>query len=319
MSAKKPPAPTATIKLPVGEGHTLHVEVYGNPRGIPVLNLHGGPGSGSKPDHALRYPAKYYRIILFDQRGCGKSTSKKGPFHANTIAHTLADIEHIRTYLGIEKWVVAGSSWGSTLLLAYAQKHTARVLGLLPSAVFMGTPQELEWFSHPGGLARFFPLEYAELVDALGNPSQAQFFATEFKRLSGPRATALKVAKAHTLLDGMSMEPAASKQALLDTFDAKKAISGAQMWAFYAANNFFLKPNQLPKGLKLLKNIPTHITHGALDMCCPPESAHILHVSLPQSTLTMVPMCGHRATPEMDKARVAAAEKLAKHLLKSAK
>lgn len=316
-SAPAAPTPYATLKLPVGEGHTLHVEEYGNPEGIPVINLHGGPGSRSKPSHVTRFPLKTYRVILFDQRGCGQSTSKKGPLHANTTQHLLEDIEKIRTYLNIEKWVVGGSSWGSALSLLYAEAHPQRVLGLLVSAIFTATKHEVEdWFADPNGLARFYPQEYATLATLLGNPPKSKFFEALLKALTGPRAHALKVGRAQGMLDGLSMDPALTREVVAEWFTDTSFLTNTQLWAHYAANNFFIKPEQIRKNLTRLKNMPIHILHGEQDLCCPAESAFRLHAALPQSTLTMIPQCPHLGTPAMDKARYKASVALAKILKK---
>lgn len=315
---KSAPKSPKIHKLAVGEGHTLHIEESGNPAGIPVIALHGGPGGGLSDKNHLRYPPKTYRLIAFDQRGCGKSKAAKGILHANTTAHLVADIEKIRTHFKIEKWVVAGASWGSTLALAYAQAYPKRVLGLLLATVLLGTQHELEWFTHPTGIARFFPAEYATLLQLTG-ATPATLSKKTLAILTGPnKPAAKKLAAAWTMLEGLASTPTPNRAAMAAYISSSKSLlSGAQIEVHYFANTCFLKPEQLLLGAHKIAHIPTFIIHGELDFVCPPQSALTLHAALPQSHLTMLPMVGHYGHLLLEKARLTAAKKLAAQLKKA--
>ena len=308
------PTPTRTGHLKVGDGHSLYYEEIGNPKGQPILFLHGGPGSGISPKTRRMANPKTSRIIVYDQRGCGKSTPY-GSIKANTTRHLVDDIEKLRTHLGIERWAVAGFSWGCTLALAYAQAYPKRVQGLVVGGVFLGTQRELDWMSHPDGLARFLPLEYAMLMDALGSPAPSKVNAALLRLLKSGNAKKARTAViAWNRLEGNGSVLNPDRAAMEADRQANASLSLALMEAHYFDNACFLAPNQLTKGISRIAHIPLHIVQAELDMVCPPETAIALHAAHPNSTLAMVPMCGHRANEQGLAARAAAVQALMKSL-----
>ncbi len=309
-----PIEPFASHMLEVGDGHTLYVEQSGNPDGLPVVVLHGGPGSGSKPKHRQFFDPTLYHIVLFDQRGCGKSLPS-GETHANTTAHLIADIERIRAHVNVENWAVYGNSWGSTLALAYAEAHPERIRALMVGAIFMATARELEWFHHPDGLARFFPQEYKDLCETLGNPAYENIPQMIRDAVAQDNPHAWNVGRAVSLLDGLSMDLVPNRtevEACLHS--AEFSLTPVRVWSHYFASNCFLTPDELIAKASRIPSVPVHILHAALDLCCPVESAVRLHNALPHSTLDIIPLCGHRASPEMEAARVEATTAIAKRL-----
>lgn len=298
--------PYATHMLPVGDNHQIYIEESGNPAGLPVIVLHGGPGSGSKPKHRQFFNPLKYRIIIADQRGAGLSTAKN-LLEANTTAHLVQDIEAIRAHLKIDSWVVYGNSWGSTLALAYAQAHPRQVRGLILGAIFTGTERELNWFTHPTGLARFFPVQYAAMLQALGNPAPQDVFMSIHNALEKDDATAMHVARTVCRLDAVSMdlEPNLDE---LETFLTSPdfSLTPIRLWAHYFKNACFLKNNQLRDECAAIAHIPAIITQAGLDLCCPPETAYTIHKALPASSYTYIHLCGHRANPAMEEARIVA-------------
>ncbi len=308
-------SPFATHQLPVGNGHTLYVEQSGNPTGIPVIVLHGGPGSGSKPKHRQIFDPTLYHIIILDQRGAGLSTPH-GSLEANTTQHLVEDIETIRTHLGLGQVVLYGSSWGSTLALAYAQTHPRQVLGLVISAIWLGTRRELDWFTHPEGLARFFPAQYAAMLEALGNPSSPEdIFPRLHAALQKDDAHAYTVARAVSRLDALSMDLDPDMAALEDFLNGPDFfLTPIRIWAHYFINDCFLTPHQLLQGAPTIAHLPITIIQAGLDLCCPPETAYALHKALPTSTYSYIHLCGHRANAAMEAARVEATNAMAQHL-----
>lgn len=308
-------APRHTDMLPVSGGHTLYVEESGNPQGLPVVVLHGGPGDGCSEKSRQRFNPQKYRIICFDQRGAGRSTPQ-GNLQANTTQNLVEDLEAICTYFKVEAWVVYGASWGSTLALAYAQSYPERVRALMLGSVFLGTQHELDWMAHPTGVARFFPQEYAQAMEMLGNPEPEEVISTLYLALTGENAEfAQRVALAWASFEGMCLDAAPSKadiEAYLATMP--NLVAHAALQYHYFTNRCFLQPDELITNAHRIAHIPTHILHGALDMVCPPESAYRLHAALPQSRLEMVPLCGHRANAEMEDLRVLMLDALATQL-----
>lgn len=276
--------------LDVGDGHTVYVEQCGNPQGVPVVVLHGGPGGGSSPMMRRFFDPGRYRIVLFDQRGCGRSRPHAS-VEANTTAHLIADIERIRVTLGIGRWILFGGSWGATLALAYAQAHPARAAWLVLRGVFLGTQAELDWF-YGGGAGRFFPDLWARFVDSIPEAERSDLIAAYRARLfSGVFAQETRFARLWS--DWENALATVEPRAFFDTpVDYARAF--ARLENHYFSNGCFLASDGvLLDEMWRLSGVRGTIVQGQFDMICPPVTAWQLHRAWPGSTLRMVPMAGH--------------------------
>ncbi|KZC36522.1 MULTISPECIES: prolyl aminopeptidase [Rhodanobacter] len=288
--------PYRSQRIAVDAIHRLHVEECGNPAGLPVVFLHGGPGAGLSAYHRRFFNPAYYRIVLFDQRGAGQSA----PFAEltdNTTWHLVADIEAIREQLEIERWVVFGGSWGSTLALAYAQAHAERVLGLVLRGIFLGRPQELRWFNElDGGAAQIFPERWAHFLDFIPEAERGSMLDAYWSRLtSDDEATRLAAARAWSAWEGGSTTLLHDPDAGGDFEDPHKAVSLAVMEAHYFRHNIFLEPDQLLRDIGRIRHLPAAIVHGRYDIICPMKSAYDLSQAWPEAQLHVV-LAGHSAT-----------------------
>ncbi|HJW05492.1 MAG TPA: prolyl aminopeptidase [Rhodanobacter sp.] len=288
--------PYRSQRIAVDAIHRLHVEECGNPAGLPVVFLHGGPGAGLSPYHRRFFNPAYYRIVLFDQRGAGQSA----PFAEltdNTTWHLVADIEAIREQLEIERWVVFGGSWGSTLALAYAQTHPERVLGLVLRGIFLGRPQELRWFNElDGGAAQIFPERWARFLDFIPEAERGSMLDAYWSRLtSDDEATRLAAARAWSAWEGGCTTLLHDPDAGGDFEDPHKAVSLAVMEAHYFRHNIFLEPDQLLRDIGRIRHLPATIVHGRYDIICPMKSAYDLSQAWPEAQLHVV-LAGHSAT-----------------------
>ena len=287
--------PYRTHRLAVDALHTLHVEECGNPAGLPVVFLHGGPGAGISTYHRRFFDPVRYRIVLFDQRGAGQST----PFAElidNTTAHLVADIEAIRERLGIERWVVFGGSWGSTLALAYAQAHPQRTLGLVLRGIFLGRPQELRWFNEAdGGASQIFPERWARFLGFIPPEERGSLLDAYWQRLNGTdEAVRLAAAQAWSAWEGGSTTLIHDPDAPGIFEEPQKAVSLAVMEAHYFRHALFLEPDQLLRDISRIRHIPATIVHGRYDIICPVKSAWDLSQAWPEAALRIV-LAGHSA------------------------
>jgi proline iminopeptidase len=287
--------PYRTHRLAVDAIHTLYVEECGNPAGLPVVFLHGGPGAGLSAYHRRFFDPTRYRIVLFDQRGAGQST----PFAEladNTTWHLVADIEAIREQLEIERWVVFGGSWGSTLALAYAQTHPERVLGLVLRGIFLGRPQELRWFNEvDGGASQIFPERWARFLAFIPEVERGSMLDAYWSRLtSDDEATRLAAARAWSAWEGGSTTLLHDPDAGGEFEDPHKAVSLAVMEAHYFRHAIFLEPDQLLRDIGRIRRIPATIVHGRYDIICPMASAYDLSQAWPEARLQVV-LAGHSA------------------------
>lgn len=309
--------PFSINQLPVDNGHKLYVEQSGNPSGIPVIVLHGGPGTGCNEKSRRRFNPAIYRIICADQRGAGRSTPT-GHLLANTTEDLIADIETIRNMLGITQWVLYGTSWGSTLALAYAQAYPEMVLGMVIGGIFLGTEDEINWLSRPTGLPRFRWREYQAVLASLpaGVLARNTFEGAIFEVVSGPDvALARRVAGAYALYEGSANVPEPDHNLIRAGISADaNLVSHIGIELYYFANRFFLQPNEIFSRIRRIAHIPMYILQGELDMVCPPAMAHQLHALLPNSRLTLVPSSGHMANEAMEKARIEATNAMAARL-----
>lgn len=280
--------------LDVGDGHSVYWEVSGNPGGKPVVFVHGGPGGGTSPLQRRLFDPAGYRIVLFDQRGCGRSTphvATRDPDDHNTTWHLVADMEALREHLGIEQWQLFGGSWGATLALAYAQSHPERVTEIVLRGVFLLRQSELDWL-YRGGAGALFPEEWATFTaqvpegdilegykDLLADPEQAAAAAAAWSNWEGSI---------------VSLTP---NPALAATYgDPKFAIAFAKLALHYFTNAGWLAEDQLIRDAGKLAGIPARIVQGRYDVVCPPVTAWDLHRAWPGSALTIVPRAGHAIT-----------------------
>ncbi|KJZ19509.1 prolyl aminopeptidase [Loktanella sp. S4079] len=279
--------------LDVGDGHQVYFEQCGNPDGIPVVVLHGGPGGGCSPAMRRYFDPTVYRIILFDQRGCGRSRPHASVV-ANTTWHLVADIELIRNTLGIEKWAVFGGSWGATLSLIYAQAHPERVLGLALRGVFLMTQAELDWF-YGGGAGKFWPDLWDRFTAIIPPEERDDLIAAYNRRLfSSDRSEEVKYARAWASWENALA--AIDSDGATGEAPAEYARAFARLENHYFVNAGFLAPHQQilhPDQMAKIAHIPGVIVQGRYDMICPPTSAYNLSKSWDNSRLTMVGRAGH--------------------------
>ncbi|MCL4108362.1 UNVERIFIED_CONTAM: hypothetical protein GTU68_065390 [Idotea baltica] len=301
-----------SIFLNVDETHEIYVEECGNPDGQAVVFLHGGPGAGCEPYHRQLFDPEKYRIILFDQRGCGRSKPHASLID-NTTQHLISDIEMIREKLVIRKWVVAGGSWGSTLALAYAQEHPERVDGLIVRGIFLATKKEVQWF-YQEGASQIYPDYWQDFLQPIPEEERDDLVTAYHKRLTGDNEIArMGAAKAWALWEARtaSLQP---KNSLLNHFgDPKTALSVARIEAHYFFNDSFFGPDQLLNNMDRLKDIPGFIVHGRYDMICNMKQAFDLHNAWPGSELMVIQNAGHSASePGISSALI----KSSNHMLK---
>jgi proline iminopeptidase len=285
-------APYATHRVRVSPLHELYVAEFGNPLGKPAICLHGGPGSGFKPELARGHDPERYRIILFDQRGCGRSTPH-AELRENTTADLVDDIEHIRTRLGIERWQVTGGSWGSTLALAYAQTYPERVTELIVRGIFTGSRSELRWFYQEG--ASFIqPEAFERYLEVIPPEERHDLINAYHRRLtSDDRHLQLASAKAWSLWEGATISLLPNEQREAEFVEPDFALALARIESHYFVNGCFLRDGQLIEDATKLAGIPGTIIHGRYDLCTPMSSAWALHKSWPGARLVVVPDGGH--------------------------
>lgn len=306
-----PIEPYATHRLTT-DGHDLYLEECGNPAGMAVVFLHGGPGAGCDPVHRCFFDPEAYHIILFDQRGAGRSKPHAGLDH-NTTWHLVADMELIRTRLGIERWLVFGGSWGSTLALAYAQTHPDRVIGLILRGIFMCRPEEIQWF-YQEGASWIFPDHWQDYLAPIPGAEHGDLLRAYYQRLTGANEIArLAAAKAWSLWEGRTSTLLESP-VLRDQFSsARFALALACIECHYFINHAFLEPDQLLRDARRLAGIPGVIVQGRYDIVCPMRSAWELRESWPGSELILVPDAGHSAfEPGIRRALIAATDRFAR-------
>lgn len=310
----------STYSISVSGGHTLYVEESGNPDGIPVLFLHGGPGGGSSSIHRCFYDPELYRIILFDQRGCGKSTPHVS-LEENTTQDLIGDIEAIRKHLAIEKWVVTGGSWGTTLALLYALEHTDKVLGLILRGIFLAREEDADWlYGYKGGAAQVFPEFYKEFVAPLNKEERQlptpQLIAKYYQLMTGnDEFKRLKAAKAWALWEGRiaSLNTPSNASEQLD--ETHIAMSLGILECHYFHNKFYISENEIINKSKKLADIPGYIIHGRYDMVCKLENAHQLAKHWPMGELQIAPASGHSATePKIASALCRASDAMARFI-----
>jgi len=285
--------PRETGMLDVGDGHSLYWERSGTPGGKPVVFLHGGPGGGSSPRHRRQFDPARYDILVFDQRGAGKSTPHAS-LEANTTWHLVDDIERLRAMVGAERWMVFGGSWGSTLALAYAQTHPSRVSELVLRGVFLFDPYELDWLYKEGGASSLYPDGWDDFVAPIPEAGRGDMVAAYQRILTGDdEAAKLAAAKAWSKWEAVTVTLLPSAETEEHFTDPDVAIAVARIENHYMANRGWLVEGQLLDGAAKLRGIPGVIVQGRHDCCTPPRAAWALHKAWPEAELQIIPDGGH--------------------------
>lgn len=302
--------PYQTHRLKVDDVHELYIEESGSADGIPIMFIHGGPGAGCAECHRRFFDPEKYRIILFDQRGAGQSTPHAS-LENNTTQHLVSDMEAIRDYLKIDKWILFGGSWGSTLALVYTQSHPEKVLAMILRGIFLCRPQEIDWF-YQQGTSRLFPDAWQDYCRPIPEDERDNMVAAYYKRLtSDNELTRTKAAKAWSIWEGRTSTLKPSKDVVNSFGNLHTAVSLARIECHYFMNNSFLEPNQILNNANKIKEIPSIIVQGRYDVVCPMESAWDLHQALPASELDIIPDAGHSAMePGIIDALVKATDKM---------
>jgi proline iminopeptidase len=290
--------PYETGLLDVGDGDQIYWEVCGNPDGKPVVMLHGGPGGGCGPDHRRQFDPSAYRIVLFDQRNCGRSVPHASDVDVslenNTTWALVADIEKLREHLGIDRWQVFGGSWGSCLSLAYAETHPDRVTELVLRGIFMLRPFELFWF-YEYGASLMFPDLWESYIEPIPEEERENLIAAFAERLNDPDpAVRIPAAKAWAVWEASTIKLLPSKD-LIDSFtEDDYAVAFARIENHYFTHGgFFETEDQLIDGLDRIRHIPTVIVQGRYDMCTPVATAWDLHKAWPEAEFHLVDDAGH--------------------------
>jgi len=303
--------PYHSFFLETGSQHAVYVEQSGNPDGIPVIFLHGGPCSGTKPDHRRFFNPGIYRIILFDQRGCGLSRPF-GELANNTTQDLIDDMERIRRQLAIDQWLVFGGSWGGALALLYSQQHKDNVIGLIIRAVFLARQQDLDWFAKDGA-GRIYPEQWLRLIGCIPEQKRDNLVQGLCDALWGED----EVAKRRTAKEwmawggqvslGSDYQPGAQGEKVTE-----KMVKQVRMELHYAKHHYFIEENQILANCDDLAEIPTVIIHGRHDFVCPMEAGYRLHKVLPDAEYVVLPNAGHVAQgKEMIDALVNATDRFA--------
>ena len=291
-----PIEPHVAGRLAVGGGHEIYFEVSGNPHGKPVVIAHGGPGGGSNPTMRRYHDPSRYRIILFDQRGCGRSTPHAS-LEDNTTWHLVDDMEQLRRHLGVERWQLMGGSWGSTLALAYAQRHPESVLDMILRGIFLLRREELDWF-YQDGCGWLFPEAFENYCRVIPPAERHDMIGAFYRRLTDPSgAVQLEAAKAWSIWEGstLSLHPDPERVRLFgaDSY----AVAFARIECHYFVNRgFFEIEGQLLRDIDRIAHIPAVIVHGRYDVVTPLKSAWDLHKAWPGADLRIVPDAGHAMT-----------------------
>jgi proline iminopeptidase len=286
-------APRASGMLRLDGLHSMHWEDCGRADGIPVVFLHGGPGAGSTPRHRRFFDPDAYRIIVYDQRGAGRSTPL-GELRDNTTPHLIADLETLRRHLGVERWLVFGGSWGSTLALAYAEAHPERCLGLILRGIFLCRSSEIEWFLY--GLRSVFPEPWEKFSGFLPPAERRDLLRGYHRRLVDPDpAVHMPAARAWSVYEGSCSTLLPSPETVAYFAGDVVALGLARIEAHYFVNDIFLEANSLLENAHRLSGIPGTIVQGRYDMVCPLVSAHELHLAWPRADYRIVPDAGHSA------------------------
>jgi proline iminopeptidase len=306
--------PYSTETISVTEPHRLYLEQSGNPEGIPVLFVHGGPGGGTRPIDRCFFDPDKYRIILFDQRGSGKSTPHAALDDNNTDA-LVADIETLREHLGIDRWVIFGGSWGSTLGLVYAQTYPECVMGLMLRGIFLCRDEDIQWF-YQRGASQVFPDYWLQYEQIIPLAERGDMLGAYYTRLTGDNEfERMAAAKAWSVWEGRCATLRANESLVEHFANPHLAMAMARIEAHFFINKAFLEPDQILNNCHRLKNIPGYIVHGRYDMVCPVNQAFDLSKAWPEAQLSIIADAGHASgEPGTTDALIRATESLAYQL-----
>jgi proline iminopeptidase len=280
--------------LSLDHGHAMYWEQCGRPDGVPVLFLHGGPGAGASAMHRRFFDPNHYRIIVFDQRGSGRSTPL-GSIVANTTPNLVSDIEKLRQFLRVDRWLVFGGSWGSTLALAYAEAHPARCHGLIMRGIFLCRKEEIDWFLY--GMRSIFPEAWREFSGFLPESERKDILHAYHARLINENpAIHLPAARAWSRYEGACSTLLPSPETVAAFGEERLALGLARIEAHYFVNRIFLPENSLLNDLRRIRHLPTFVVQGRYDIVCPIVTADDLVRAWPEAHYTVVPDAGHAAT-----------------------
>ena len=285
--------PFQTGFLPVDDIHTLYWEQSGNPRGVPVLFLHGGPGAGASPTHRRFFDPNHYRIIIMDQRGAGRSTPL-GEVRRNSTELLVDDAERLRRHLGVERWMLFGGSWGSTLALAYAQTHPERCLGLILRGIFLMRKVEIDWFLQ--SMRTIFPEAWAAFVGHIPEAERGDLLEAYWKRLDAPdAATRMAAARTWSMYEGSCSSLLPSPELIATSAEDTHALGLARIEAHYFRANRFTPEDKLLRNVHRIRHLPGTIIQGRYDIVCPIATADELRRAWPEADYRVVPDAGHSA------------------------
>ena len=302
-----PIEPYVSAMLKLDATHSMYWEQSGNPEGIPVLFLHGGPGAGATSVHRRFFDPSFYRIVIFDQRGAGRSIPH-GNLSDNTTAHLIEDIERLRHLLGISKFLLFGGSWGSTLAIAYAQSYPENCLGLVIRGIFLGRASEIHWFLY--GLKRVFPEAWRTFVSVLPENERVDILENFRRRLLDPDPSVyLPAARAWSRYEGACSTLHPSRETVAAFSNDSTAVALARIETHYFSNGNFMPDNALLENIEKCSGLPCLIIQGRYDMICPISTADELHRAWPSSEIKIIPNAGHSAMdPGVREALVQATE-----------
>ena len=300
--------------LALDHGHTMYFEDSGRPDGLPVVYLHGGPGAAMEPNMRSLHDPQLMRLVMFDQRGCGRSTPA-GELAFNDTTRLVEDIERLRRHLGIERWVVSGGSWGSTLALVYAQAHPQRCLALVLRGLFLGTQAEMDWLAE--GAPDFFPEAWHEATGAMpGDAPLERLKALQDAVLApGDDAASLRAARALARFEWTAAAMQADRSAIDAELTPDYTLAYQRVCCHYLRHGCFIDAAALLAGVERIRHLPCHIVNGRFDAVCPPAAAWRLKQAWPEAELDIVPLAGHStAEPAMADALSAVLQRLARRL-----
>ncbi len=301
--------PYESGRLPLDGGHVMYWEQSGNPDGIPVVFLHGGPGAGATPVHRRFFDPAAYRVVIYDQRGAGRSRPQ-GRVEDNTTPHLVADIETLRCHLGVERWLVFGGSWGSTLAIAYGEAYPNSCLGFVLRGIFLGRQSELDWFLY--GMRTVFPEIWDRLVELLDPSDHEDILHGYYRRLMNPdKAVYMPAARAWSAYEGACSTLLPSPETVAAFSGDELAYALSRIETHYFINDLFLAENALLNDIDGIRHLPAIIVQGRYDMVCPIGTANALHQAWPEADYVVIPDAGHSAMePGIRAALVRATERL---------